>query len=125
MFYHSGRHILVEPRQKRTIFLTYVLGALELPGVEVRRCRAEDLPDDLLRADVILSKAFMPWREYLEVARPLLAEDGLCLVLSSEKPPEEPPGGWRAGRSVEYEVAGRYRSVWSFTPAICSRKDPL
>ncbi|MEF2231402.1 MAG: RsmG family class I SAM-dependent methyltransferase, partial [Pseudodesulfovibrio sp.] len=107
---------------KRALFMRSAVGRLGLPGTTVFHGRAEDAVDapdgtDGRRADLVLSRAFMPWRELLRLARPLLADGGVLVILSNGPLPGELPDGWRAGQSKDYPAAGGTRYFWSLSPA--------
>jgi len=120
--WRAGDYVLVEVREKRALFMRSAVGRLGLPGTTVFHGRAEDAVDapggtDGRRADLVLSRAFMPWRELLGLVRPLLADGGVLVVLSNDPPPGELPEGWRAGQSKAYPAAGTTRYFWSLSPA--------
>lgn len=127
MFWQPGEYRLVELREKRVLFMRSVLGKLQLPGTEVFHGRAEDILDaksdiggtEGQQADVILSRAFMPWKKMLTLVRPMLAADGVLIILSNDPPPgpDDLPTGWQSGKSTDYPVAGTTRYFWSLSPA--------
>lgn len=124
IFWQAGAYHMIEPREKRALFLGVVLARLGLPRTFARRCRVEELPEDLRRADLVVSRAFLPWREYLEVARGLLTSGGICVVMANEPPPasSDLPEGWRLLEGGgEYEAPGGRRYFWNFTPEAISR----
>ncbi len=124
IFWQAGAYHMIEPREKRALFLGVVLARLALPRVFARRCRAEELPEELRRADLAVSRAFLPWREYLTEAAGLLAPGGVCLVMANEPPPgpDEVPEGWRLlPPAADYEAPGGRRYFWNFTPEAISR----
>ena len=123
-----GDYVLVELREKRAIFLTQAVGALKLPRTFVLHGRAEAslaaLPGFKLareRADVVLSRAFMPWPQLLPLAAELLAPGGTLVVLANEAPPKEPGAdmgaGFRLSGVREYPADGRSRYFWSLVLA--------
>ena len=120
--WRAGEYVLVEVREKRALFMRSAVGRLGLPDTRVFQGRAEDVVDapggtDGRRADLVLSRAFMPWRELLGVVRPLLAEGGVLVVLSNDPLPGDLPEGWRAGPCADYPAAGGTRYFWSLSPA--------
>lgn len=123
-----GDYVLVELREKRAIFLTQAVGALKLPRTFVLHGRAEAslaaLPGFKLereRADVVLSRAFMPWPQLLPLAADLLAPGGTLVVLANEAPPKEQGAdmgaGFRLSGVREYPADGRSRYFWSLVLA--------
>ena len=116
MFWSAGRYVMVEPRRKRTIFMNRALAELGLAGTSVAAVRFEQLPADLLPVDLVLSRAFCPWREFLDIARPMLKPDGRVVVLALEKEPDNVPSGWRFCAGRTYPVQGKNRYFWGFSP---------
>ena len=121
----AGDYWLVEVREKRTLFMRSVLGRMGLARTQVHRGRAEESLAHLEKqgvrtpADLVLSRAFMPWRELLPFVRPLLTDGGTLVVLSNEQPPEADalPDGWLLARSMSYAAADFTRFFWALTPA--------
>lgn len=127
-----GDYVLVELREKRAIFLRQAVGELALPGVRVVHGRAEAVGVELLRlglkphADLVLSRAFMPWPKLLPLAAELLTPTtaqggGRLVVLSNYPPPSaaalaEAGGGFALEASREYPSGERTRYFWSLTP---------
>ena len=102
VLWEAGDYLLVELREKRAVFLRQAVAELQqpggLPGVRVFHGRAETVQDELARlrlrprADLIVSRAFMPWPKLLPLAAQLLAPTttdgcGRLVVLSNEPPP--------------------------------------
>ncbi|MBA4357396.1 MAG: class I SAM-dependent methyltransferase [Humidesulfovibrio sp.] len=126
-----GDYVLVELREKRAIFLRQAVGELQqagaLPGVRVVHGRAEAVGPELARlglrprADLVLSRAFMPWPRLLPLAADLLAPGGRLVVLSNEPPPAAAAlmaagGGFVPEASRKYPSGGHGRYFWSLTP---------
>jgi len=65
LFWKKGRYVMIEPRSIRAGFLRQCAAMMRLPGTEVFEGRAEAVRDN---ADVCLSRAFQPWREFLKTA---------------------------------------------------------
>ncbi|MFA6810898.1 MAG: 16S rRNA (guanine(527)-N(7))-methyltransferase RsmG [Desulfoplanes sp.] len=118
VFWDQGEYILVEPRQKRAIFMRTVLATMGLGHIKVAGCRIENLDQSLLPARLVVSRAFCPWRDFLAIAEPLLGKDGYCLVMSNEPAPTDVPSGWHLVRTVPYLVNSDQRSFWLFSPKI-------
>ncbi|EGB15943.1 glucose inhibited division protein [Pseudodesulfovibrio mercurii] len=126
VLWQDGDYWLVEVREKRATFMKSVLGRLDLPATNVFLGRAEDALDRLSRsghqatADLILSRAFMPWQKLLDFIHPMLRRDtertGVAVILSNDPPPAENdiPAGWRLGDAASYPAAGTERYFWSF-----------
>ena len=118
VFWDKGEYVLVEPRQKRAIFMNMVLGSMGLEDTVVAGCRIENLDAAFLPARLVVSRAFCPWRDFLAIAGPLLEKDGYCLVMSNEAEPKDIPSGWNLARTVSYAVGPDQRSFWLFSPNI-------
>lgn len=118
LVWQKGRYTMVEAREKRALFISSVLARLSLPRTEVCRGRVEDFFAGRGEAlGLIVSRAFMPWRELLSLAAPHLRADGVIVMLASQAPPEALPGGWVQTGAREYTTCGRQRWFWAFTPA--------
>lgn len=119
--WQAGDYWLVEVREKRSLFMRSVLGRLKLPGVSVFHGKAEDALSRLAQsghastADLILSRAFMPWEKLLQFTRPMLNSSGMLVILSNDPPPEQAlmPQGWTLGDVATYPAAGGERYFWS------------
>jgi 16S rRNA (guanine527-N7)-methyltransferase len=118
----TGDYVLVELREKRAIFLAQAVGALKLARTKVLHGRAETALGGLpalglgaRRADLVLSRAFMPWLQLLPLAAELLAENGLLVVLANEPPPSDLTAGvgFHLVDSQEYPAESRMRYFWA------------
>ncbi len=116
VFWDRGDYVLVEPRQKRAIFMNTALAGMALERTSVAACRIENLDPTLLPARLVVSRAFCPWRDFLAIAGPLLEAKGYCLVMSREATPTDIPSGWNLVRTVSYNVGPDQRSFWLFSP---------
>jgi 16S rRNA (guanine527-N7)-methyltransferase len=95
---------LVEPLERRTIFLTDVLEELSLPGCRVVRARAESLsrqPGHAASYDVVTARALAPLDRLLQWAAPLVRPSGQLLALK--------------GASVADEVRSASRQLMAWT----------
>jgi 16S rRNA (guanine527-N7)-methyltransferase len=79
---------LVEPLQRRTVFLEEVVDALGLDGVRVVRGRAESL-HGVERFDVVTARALAPLSRLLGWAMPLVAPTGVLLAMKGSSAPAE------------------------------------
>jgi 16S rRNA (guanine527-N7)-methyltransferase len=115
-----GEYLMLEPRQKRAVFLQTLLASLKLPGTTVRRLSAEALAGSMERkADLVLSRGVRPWREFLTLAGPLLRDNGSVLVFSNRPWPVNAaaPPGWTPPDERPYVAAkGATRYFWLFSP---------
>ncbi len=124
----DGDYWLVEVREKRAVFMKMALGRLRQAGTDVFHGRAEDALSRLEAAghrgtaDLVLSRAFMPWPKLLEFVRPMLRQDadqcGTVVIMSNDPAPknEELPSGWKLGDVASYPAAGSERFFWAVRP---------
>ncbi|MBI9079362.1 MAG: 16S rRNA (guanine(527)-N(7))-methyltransferase RsmG [Pseudodesulfovibrio sp.] len=131
--WQKGDYWLVEIRDKRAMFMRSVLGKLNLPGTSVFHGKAEDALERLTEsgcessADVILSRAFMPWPKLLDFIHPMLRNEdsrcGVAIILANTPPPAESelPKGWILDNPASYPAAKRKRFFWSLRPVPNSR----
>ena len=113
MVWERGDYTLVEPREKRALFLANALAQLDLPRTTVFRGTAEALfarkPQG---ADIILSRAFMPWEKLLPFCEPGLAPGGVLIIFASEACADI-PAPWRLLAERAYSVGGSRRWFWA------------
>jgi len=135
VFWKTGRYVMIEPRAKRAGFLRQCAAMMRLKDTEVFEGRAEDVRE---KADVCLSRAFQPWREFLETSRQYLRNMPGCaaqqdpgagqpgrksavVVFSNEAQPEAAvPEGFGAAAVTAYPSRGKTGYFWVFAPSICS-----
>jgi 16S rRNA (guanine527-N7)-methyltransferase len=82
------RITLVEPLERRTVFLHEVVDALGLPEVQVVRGRAESLHGERV-FDVVTSRALAPLGRLLQWSMPLVAPDGVLVAMKGRSLEEE------------------------------------
>lgn len=122
-----GEYWMIEAREKRALFLSTVLARLTLPATHVYRGRLEHFmaghPAGQAPVDLVLSRAFMPWRDLLVLVGNRLEPSGLIVLMLNEIPAENvwarPLGGryWRMQASLTYAVDGRQRTLCAVSPA--------
>lgn len=112
MVWHEGSYTLVEARQKRALFMKTALASLDLERTRVFQGRAEAFFMKEEPADLIISRAFMPWREMLAFIADALAPGGRVLFLASTPLPEEPPAPWRLVAQQAYPAGDPERHFW-------------
>ncbi|ACS81764.1 16S rRNA (guanine(527)-N(7))-methyltransferase RsmG [Maridesulfovibrio salexigens] len=113
--WQAGDYRLVESREKRCIFMRTALRMMKLPRTDVFQGRAEKIPSETLPADLILSKAFMPWKELLEFVKPMLAEQGRIVILSNDPAPSEQDldgPGYELEDSMQYKAGDKTHYFW-------------
>ena len=108
VFWQSGEYYLVEPRQKRAIFMEQAVAHMKLPLTKVICARMEALAPARREADLIVSRAFMPWQKLLAEVKSYLAPQGRVLVMSNEASTDTVEG-YSLELVREYPVAGKKR----------------
>lgn len=122
LLWQPGNYWMVEAREKRALFLQNVLAACSLPGTKVWRGRVEKFMETARPADLLISRAFMPWPQLLELVRGKLAPQGLVVCLTLEEAPAALPeslaGHWRLLRAQRYSPSAlhsdKFRHFWAF-----------
>lgn len=115
LLWRDGEYTLVETREKRALFMRTVLAAVDLGRTTVFQGRAEDFFQQSGQADLIISRAFMPWRELLDFVSGALAPGGRIVFLTLTPAPAELPAPWKPVAQTEYAAAGTKRYFWCFT----------
>ena len=92
MIWQKGSYWMVEAREKRALFLSTVLARHPLPGTQVFRGRAEAFMSGPppRTADLVVSRAFMPWPDVLALVRDSLRPQGQVILLLRERLHEAP-----------------------------------
>lgn len=125
MFWGRGRYYFIEARAKRAIFLRQALAELRLENASVFEGRAEKFlleEADAAGFTLFLSRAFMPWPEFLALAANASFDNYAVLVMTGEEPrPELAPEGLSRLALKTYRVGGKERYASVFTPVIASR----
>lgn len=113
MLWQQGRYTLVEAREKRALFLRSCLASIHLPGVFVYQGRAEAFMADAPKADLTISRAFLPWEQVLECITPFSDSGSLCLFLTLSPLPSILPQGWTPILETGYTVNKDIRYFWA------------
>lgn len=110
----KGNYWLVESRDKRTIFLSTVLARFPLAHTQVFRGRAEQFMQNK-KADLIVSRAFMPWKELLAFVLEHLNPGGRIVFLTHEElTTDESLPCWVSAGHAQYTVGGSIRHFCVF-----------
>lgn len=112
MLWQRGDYVLVEAREKRALFLQTCLAAVPLPGVEVYHGRAERFLEERGRADLTVSRAFLPWEKVLALIEKYSSAGELCLFLAKSPVPAALPPGWEALAEKSYGPEREGRCFW-------------
>lgn len=106
ILWQEGSYHLVELREKRALFLQTALALIKLPATFAHRADAGEFMEKQLHlkkpANLILSRAFMPWNELLPYVAPYLAMEGTLLLLLRGKDFAEATPGWLITRQTSY-----------------------
>ncbi len=123
MLWQKGSYWMVEAREKRALFLSTVLARTPLPGTHVFRGRAEAFMAGPPRrtADLVVSRAFMPWPDVLELVRSSLNPGGVVILLLREDVQQDPfwaqaSAGWSSLAVTGYEVGKVRRFLCALAP---------
>ena len=81
------RLLLIEPLERRAIFLTETIGLLGLEHVEVCRARADEVRAPA--ADVVVARAVAPLDRLAGWCLPMVRPDGTFLAMKGARAPEE------------------------------------
>ena len=116
MVWPQGEYIMVEAREKRALFLQGALAACKLAGTKVIRGRVEQfMAQTPKRADLMISRAFMPWRKVLELVTGKLVPGAHVVCLTLEPEPEGIPAAWQVAATRRYEpTPGVTHYFWAF-----------
>ena len=114
MVWTDGDYWMVESREKRALFLATALSRLALSNTSVFHGRAEAFMPSMPAANIILSRAFIPWPQLLKLVSPYLHIDGHVILLSS-MPVDQSPDGWRITASTEYSIAKKLRYFYALS----------
>ena len=126
MLWQEGSYDLIEVREKRALFLSNVLAQVPLINTSVFRGRVEDyFTQTSSSADMIVSRAFMPWEQILNLVIPssasistsnnALKHGGRVLFLTLKPMPTKELSnlGWHGEAEYAYNVQGAKRYFWS------------
>lgn len=115
-----GECLLVEARAKRCVFMRKVLAQMGMAqtgqtATRVLQCRTEDVSADLQgRVDVVLSRAYKPWRQYVaDASRLVRPAGGLVVVMAREAcEPHTLPDGYSLQHDQAYTSGAGARHLW-------------
>lgn len=89
ILFPNKKFILVEPRQKRILFLKQVLFTLGLKNVELCHGRVEQFAIPVDKPDRILSRAFAKLSDMLNLTQTWAKPDTVWLAMKGELSPQE------------------------------------
>lgn len=111
-----GSYHMIEVRSKRALFLAQVLGTLSLPRTHVHNQNVQSFWGSAL-ADLVVSRAFLPWEEVITLLADHVAEGG-HIVFMSRMIPEASDlakvhAGFELAASTSYEGPSGTRTLWA------------
>ncbi len=109
MLWKRGTYWLVESREKRAIFMRSMLARYPLSGTQVFHGRAEAFMAGRRSADLIISRAFMPWEKLLNFVSSSLAPSGHVILLLNEAINLPQGSPWRESARMVYPVGDSER----------------
>ena len=115
LVWRDGAYTLVEAREKRALFMRTVLAAVDAGQTGVFHGRAEDFFLQTGPADLIVSRAFMPWQDMLAFVATALAPGGRVVFLTLAPAPGTIPAPWSLVAQKAYDTAGTTRHFWCFS----------
>ncbi|KHK04192.1 16S rRNA (guanine(527)-N(7))-methyltransferase RsmG [Desulfovibrio sp. TomC] len=125
-FWNRGDYVLLEARQKRSVFLGEAVARLGLAGMSVAEGRVEATAPPILAARpeafvLCISRAFAPWPQFLGICRGLVRRPMAVLTMTgSPTPATETPPEFAVAATGSYAVAGKPRYMSLFTPSAAS-----
>lgn len=113
----DGTYRMIEAREKRALFIVNALALLKLPGTFAHQARVETFfqnPPDAKQAQIIISRAFKPWLEVLELVKPHVAAQGVVIIMSNGQEEKSAPSGWQSIGHMTYILAESQRMFQAF-----------
>ena len=106
---------LLEPRQKRGVFLSRACAEAPTPNAHWLEGR---LPDPKLngRFDLVVSRATLSPTELLEAGRAALAPGGAIVIMAADPPWQDCPVGFLTLEVVAFELGGAQRWISALRP---------
>ena len=123
LLWQDGTYFLVEERKKRVLFMENFLARNPLPRTQVFCGLAEKFMKTR-KADLIVSRAFMPYAKLLPLVRDKLKRGvpgpqghsgGMTIIMSNDPAPKD-LAGWRLVGEQAYDIKGGLRYFWALRP---------
>ncbi len=116
--WNNGSYTLIESKQKKSSFLLYALTQLGLENTHVLNLRLEDYhPPEGGCADIVLSRAFTNWKDFLKRVENIVKNKGLALIFSNNPwdAQNNCPSGWEFLQQKAYSIGDlETRYFWLF-----------
>lgn len=115
LLWTHGRYTMVEARERRSLFLKTVLAECFLENTEIYHGRVEQFMPTRKPADLIVSRAFLPWEEVLDLTKPFLSNTGeLVFMALNPAPSRDILGGkWLVSHEESYNIGSDKRYIWA------------
>ena len=113
LVWKKGTYYLVEIRTKRAVFMRQAIHEMKLEDTYVVSRKAQELGPDLLPADLIISRAFMPLAGLLPLAGSMLIAKGLLIIMANEDFKGRSLDGFRLLEEKAYPSGGKTRWFWA------------
>ncbi len=113
MVWQKGSYTLIDAREKRTLFLRRVLATCPLPCTTVFQGRVEAFMQKNTPADLIISRAFLPWEKVLELVKNHIKNKAQVVFLTLTAAPDTLPAGWSIAKQISYNTGQGKRFFWS------------
>ena len=110
ILWQKGNYYMVEIREKRVLFMRTALAKINLPRTHVLQARIENFLEKSEPADLLVSRAFMPWEKLLGLMRGRLAPGGMILIMAREparKLPTALAERWNLVDEHSYRLPGK------------------
>jgi len=111
--WQEGEYYLVDVREKRAMFMEQTVKRLQIPNTAVYNGRVEAFMEEHESADLMLSRAFMPWEKLIPLVGPNIKAQGRIVILALEPAPRELPESWIVEKEISYSVGRDTRYFWS------------
>jgi 16S rRNA (guanine527-N7)-methyltransferase len=115
--WQEGEYHLVDVREKRAMFMEQTVKRLRIPNTTVYKGRVEEFMARHDPADLMLSRAFMPWEKLLDLVGSNIKSQGRIVVLALEPVPQDLIEGWSVEKEISYSVGKDTRYFWSLIKA--------
>ncbi len=110
--YENGEYLMVERRKKRAIFVSYMTKKLKLKNTKVLMKNIEQVCGIF---EIVLSRAFCPWRDFLTLSKKYLNPKGLCVVFSNSQFKNEKLNDFLLLDEFSYKIKNeKFRYLWLF-----------
>ncbi len=113
LVWKQGLYYLVESRIKRAAFMNQAIAAMNIENTFVINTRVQDIDPKILPARLVISRAFMPWPKLLPLAKEMMSNEAMLIILSGSKYDGQDLSGMRMVETMEYRVDNKKRYFWA------------